>query len=54
MLMINKNCVLKLGHSVTEQRVTAQWRYAVAEPDFFCDHHWFGYVLLSFMHGDYV
>ncbi len=23
---------------VTEQRVTAQWSYAVSDPDF-CDHH---------------
>ncbi len=41
---------------VTEQRVTAQWSYAVSDPDF-CDHHWFGYALLSFtagMHGGYL
>jgi hypothetical protein len=41
---------------VTEQRVTAQQRFAVSDPDF-CDHHWFGCALLSFtagMHGGYV
>ncbi len=41
--------------AVTEQRVTAQWSYAISDPDF-CDHHWFGYALLSFtagMHGGY-
>jgi hypothetical protein len=41
---------------VTEQRVTAQWSYAVSNPDF-CNHHWFGCALLSFiagMHGGYL
>jgi hypothetical protein len=30
-----------------------QWSYIVSNPDF-CNHHWFGYALLSFtagMHG---
>jgi hypothetical protein len=38
---------------VTEQRVTAQWSYTASDSDF-CNHHWFGYALLSFiaeMHG---
>jgi hypothetical protein len=41
---------------VTEQRVTAQWSYAVSNLDF-CNHHWFGCALLSFiagMHGGYL
>jgi hypothetical protein len=40
---------------VTEQWVTAQWSYIVSNPDF-CNHHWFGCALLSFiigMHGGY-
>jgi hypothetical protein len=44
------------GDVVTEQRVTALWSFVVSDPDF-CDHHWFGYALLSFtagMHGGYV
>jgi hypothetical protein len=41
---------------VTEQQVTAQWSYVVSDLDF-CDHHWFGCILLSFtagMHGGYL
>jgi hypothetical protein len=43
------------GALVTEQRVTAQWSYIASDSDF-CNHHWFGYTLLSFtakMHGGY-
>jgi len=37
---------------VIEQRVTAQWSSIVSDPDF-CNHHWFGCALLSFIAGMY-